>query len=81
MSVTVEYTGCPKKMSPYTNYSSFVKRALLYTSYIPSPYTREFKIVSKPNSNTKMSNYKLITNSSKNALEWFNWQHSSEYLS
>ena len=55
------YIECPKKMSPYTNYSSFVKRALLYLW--------EFKIVSKPNSNTKMLNYKLITNSSKNALE------------
>ena len=36
-----------QKMSPYTNYSSFVKRALLYLW--------EFKIVSKPNRNTKMS--------------------------
>ena len=59
--IYVKYTECPKKMSPYTNYSSFVKRALLYLW--------EFKIVSKPNSNTKRLNYKLITNSSKNALE------------
>ena len=28
-----------------------------------------FKIISKPNSNTKMSNYKFITNPSKNVLE------------
>ena len=57
-------------MSPYTNYSSFVKRALLYLW--------EFKTVPKQNSNTKMSNHKFITNSSKNALEWFN--HSKQDL-
>ena len=53
----------PKKCPPIQ-----ITHLLLNARY----YTSEFKIGSKPNSNTKMSNYKLITNSSKNALEWFN---------
>ena len=60
-SSPIQSTGCPEKMSPYTNYSSFVERALLYLW--------EFKIVSKPNSSTKMSNYRFIANPRKNALK------------
>ena len=53
-AIMAKTTECPKKVPPppYKNHSFAVKRALLYLW--------EFKIASKLNSNTKLSNYKFI---------------------
>jgi hypothetical protein len=51
-AIMAKTTGCPKSPPPYKNHSFAVKRALIYLW--------EFKIASKMNGNTKMSNYKFV---------------------